>query len=150
MEKDLETNKDQDILIFQKIREINNLENLKEKAGSWEFFYNKKTDMLFFGKEFPKGSFYINLDEGLMLRVDADYRLHGFVIENARNYISNLKKTEPEMALMLSYFVTPRRATIKLVSSLLTAIVTHGFKDLMKIFDSKSLMTNKLIMKVCP
>ena len=94
-----------------KLKEVMSLnENLRERVESenWMISYNKKADMLLMGGVFPEGSFYLPIEDGVMLRVDENNKVWGFAIENTKHFIRN----NPEVGFILSFIVYPVRTRI--------------------------------------
>lgn len=89
----------------------------------WTISYNKKSDMLSIGGVFPIESRYIALDDGVLLRVDKDYKVYGFSIENTKLFI----KENPEIGFALSFVVYPIRSYFKLPFYFLMHQTLKGF-----------------------
>lgn len=84
---------------------LNANDTLPEDIRGWSVSYNKKADMFIAGKDFPIGSFYFPVDEGVMLRIDKDRKIYGFAIENTKFFM----RENPQLALPLSILVYPYR-----------------------------------------
>ena len=67
-------------------------QNLEKNPNMWSFSYNRKADMLVVGEEFPIGSFFYQVKDGIMLRIDDSNKIYGFAIENTKDFISNNKE----------------------------------------------------------
>ena len=78
---------------------------LPEDITQWSVSYNRKVDMVVAGKDFPVGSYYFPVAEGVMLRVDKDKKIYGFAIENASFFVKN----HAQFALPLSIVMHPVR-----------------------------------------
>lgn len=94
------------------------------KAENWQASYNKRTDMIIMGSEFPAETFYFPIeDTGLMLRIDSGGKIYGFAIENAKYFI----KKNPEIGISLSFLVHPFTSQIvSLVSAFALKIGSIG------------------------
>lgn len=130
--------------ITQKIEEHNR--DLRERiaAEKWNISYDKRTDMVFMGATFLKGTFYVPInDTGFLVRVDKDYKIHGFAIENAKHFI----KENPDMRA-LNLIVRPF-TTISLLLMLLTTEWT--LRGLSQLRDSilKPILPDYLSRKAC-
>ncbi|MBM3261403.1 hypothetical protein FJY93_03205 [Candidatus Kaiserbacteria bacterium] len=80
-------------------------DNLPSEIRGWAVSYNKTADMFIAGRDFPLGSFYFSVDEGVMLRVDENKKIYGFAIENAKSFVKN----NPQFALPFSIVMHPIR-----------------------------------------
>ena len=80
-------------------------ESLREGVKHWSVSYNKTADMVVAGKDFPVGSFYFPVDDGVMLRIDKDKKIYGFAIENAKYFI----KEHPEFTFLFDKPMRPVR-----------------------------------------
>lgn len=95
----------------KKMKQILNANpDFKVRAKNWVVSYNKRADMLTIGGSYTDGSYYVSLDDGVLMRVDLDNKILGFTIENAKFYL----KRNPEYSLAFSYFVYPIRTRIVL------------------------------------
>lgn len=55
---------------------------------NWGTRYNRASDMIVMGTQFPAGSFYVYVNgSGVMIRVDDSYKIYGFAIENAKAFV---------------------------------------------------------------
>ena len=92
--------------IKQKIKTIIEANpDLRELSQDWSMSYNKRADMVFMGANFPENTFYVPVDENMMIRVDKDNKIHGFAIENAKSFI----KKHPEF-IPLHFVIYPYRS----------------------------------------
>ena len=88
-------------------------ENLVErmKDEQWNIFYNKRADMVTMGHEFPVGTFYYPIEDGVMLRIDKGNIVYGIAIENASFFI----KKHPDIGFGLSLIMYPSKRFILFV-----------------------------------
>jgi len=99
---------------------------------SWTISYNRSADMISMGGNFPKSTFYFSLkDSRVMVRIDKNYRIYGFAIENAKAFI----KENPQEGVLLSFIVYPIRSfAIKLPLYFLAYQTTKGVETMKSIF----------------
>jgi len=103
-------------------------QNLEKNPNMWSFSYNRKADMLVVGEEFPIGSFFYQVKDGIMLRIDDSNKIYGFAIENTKDFISNNK----EIGFLLSFIVYPVRSLLFKLPYYF--IMYHTIKGLNKMF----------------
>lgn len=108
-----------------------NNQGLRERvtAENWKISYDRKADMIFMGAGFPKETFYVPVDEkGFMVRVDKDFKIYGFAIENAKAFVRETPELQP-----LNYVIRPIRS---LFSLLLLVTSIRALKGLQNIRDN--------------
>ena len=94
---------------LEKIISVNRDLRERVKKEDWSISYNRKADMLLMGGIFPTETFYFPLnDSRVMVRIDKDYKIYGYAIENAKAFI----RENPEEGLILSFIVYPVRSLL--------------------------------------
>lgn len=129
----------------KKLKEIlSSNENLRGRMESekWTLFYNRNSDMVMIGGEFPAGSFYYPVtfkdqDTGVMLRVDKNDKIYGLVIENAKYFIREHKGES--IAIALSFVVYPKTSyLIKLPAYFVAYHTLKRINNLRAVFNTTS------------
>ncbi|MCX6786371.1 MAG: hypothetical protein NTU85_00925 [Candidatus Kaiserbacteria bacterium] len=79
------------------------------KSDAWSVSYNRRADMVLMGESFPKGSFYVPVEDGVLVRIGKNKKIYGFAIENAKSFI---KRNPRGVGLALSFIVYPIRSML--------------------------------------
>ncbi len=124
---------------LQQILSVNSDLQKRSVEEGWKVLYDKRTDMVTIGKEFPAGTFYYPVEDGFMLRVDKDNKIYGFAIENAKLFVEKHKEFLP-----LSFVIYPYRSLFMLASFILIHKTLNGMKEMGAIFSaSQSYVASK-------
>lgn len=100
--------------------------------GGWTVSYNRRADMVVMGERFPKGTYYIPVDDGVMVRIDSDKKIYGFAVENAKSFI---KRNPRGVGLALSFVVYPLRSILFTLPILYITYQAARMKSILSVSD---------------